>query len=145
MHSQSPPGSQHQGRTSRRARGFTLIELLVIVAILGALAAIAIPAYYSYVNKARLTVAISTMSTIRKTLESFSIDHGEFPEPPINFTTGLDNLGRTVFPSMLLDNINNDLFSIDSYTLIGQDYTVTAKAKDSDHTLLTLTPQTIDY
>jgi prepilin-type N-terminal cleavage/methylation domain-containing protein len=140
MHSQSLPG-----RSSRRARGFTLIELLVVVVIIGTLAAIAIPAYYGYVNKAKRTVAINTMNTIRKTLESFIIDHGDYPEPPINFTTGLDNQARTVFPPMLLDNINNDLLSIDSYTLVGEEYTVTATAKDSDHTVLTLTPQTLNY
>jgi Tfp pilus assembly protein PilE len=122
-----------------------MIELLVVMAIIGALASIAIPAYYSYVNKAKRTVAINTMSTIRKTFEAFHIDNGEYPEKPINFTTGLDNLGRTVFPPMLLDNIKNDLLSIDSYSLVGQDYTITATAKDSDHTILTLTPQTLNY
>lgn len=145
MHDQSLPDSQHLVRPSRRARGFTMIELLVVVAIIGTLAAIAIPAYYGYVNKAKLTVAINTMSTIRKTFEAFNIDHGEYPEPPINFTTGLDNQVRTVFPPILLDNIKNDLLSVDSYTLVGENYAVTATAKDSEHTVLTLTPQTLNY
>lgn len=132
-------------RTSRRDRGFTVIELLVVVAIIGALVAIAIPAYFSYVNKAKLTVAINTMSTIRKTLETFNIDFGEFPEPPINFATGLDNLGRTVFPPLLRENIDNDLQSINSYALVGANYMVTATAKDSANTVLTLTPQNLEY
>jgi type II secretory pathway pseudopilin PulG len=113
--------------------------------IIGTLAAIAIPAYFGYVNKAKLTTAVSTMRTIRNTLETFNIDYGEFPEPPIDFTTGLDNLGRTVFPPMLRENIDKDLLSIDSYSVDDQDYTVTAKARDSEQTVLTLTPQTINY
>lgn len=145
MHDRLPSVVQHPAKPCRRARGFTLIELLVVVAIIGTLAAIAIPAYYGYVNKAKRTVAINTMGTIRKTLEAFSIDHGEYPEKPIDFTTGLDNQARTVFPPVLLDNIRNDLLSIDSYDLAGEQYTVTATAKDSEHTVLTLTPQTLNY
>jgi prepilin-type N-terminal cleavage/methylation domain-containing protein len=145
MRDQSSPEIQLPAKPRGRERGFTMIELLVVVAIIGALAAIAIPAYFSYVNKAKLTVAINTMSTIRKTLEAFNIDYGEFPEPPINFATGLDNLGRTVFPPILRENIDNDLQSIDSYTLAGADYTVIATAKDSANTVLTLTPQNLDY
>ena len=94
---------------------------------------------------AQRTVAINTMDTIRKTLESFMIDNGEYPEPPIDFATGLDNLGREVFPQIFLENITNDLFSIGPYTLVGENYTVTATAKDSDHTVMTLTPQTLNY
>lgn len=126
-------------------KGFTLIELLVVVTIIGTLAAIAIPAYFNYVDKAKLTVAINTMKTIQKTLEAFNIDNGDFPEPPLDFSTGLDSLGRTVFPPMLLDSINNDFSSLDGYTLVGPDYTVTATARDSELTVLTLTPENLTY
>jgi type II secretion system protein G len=145
MHDKPLPEIQLPAKPRGRERGFTMIELLVVVAIIGTLAAIAIPTYFSYINKAKLTVAINTMSTIRKTLEAFNIDNGEFPEPPINFATGLDNLGRTVFPPLLRENIDNDLQSINSYTLVGEDYKVTATAKDSASTVLTLTPQNLDY
>jgi type IV pilus assembly protein PilE len=40
-------------RFNRRARGFTMIELMITVAIVGILAAIALPSYQSYVNRAR--------------------------------------------------------------------------------------------
>jgi type II secretion system protein G len=145
MQDQLPTDVQLPTRPGRRTSGFTLLELLVVVAIIGVLASIAIPAYYGYVDKAKRTMAISTMNTIRKTLEAFHIDYNEYPDPEIDITTGRDNLGRTVFSPELLDAIKNDLLSFDDYDLVGEDFTVTATAKDSDHTVMTLTPQTLSY
>ncbi len=128
------------------SRGFTLIELLVVVAIIGALAAIAIPVYSNYVDKARVTVAISTLDTVRKNFETFHIDNQEYPTPPINFITGQDNEAppRTVFSTMLLDQINDDLTPVSYNTSItGSSYTLVAKAKDKKQTVLTLTPTDI--
>jgi len=145
MQNQLPANLQPPAKPGRKTSGFTLLELLVVVAIIGVLASIAIPAYHGYIDKAKRTMAISTMNTVRKTLESFVIDNGEYPQPPIDFTTGLDNQDREVFPSMLCDTFAKDFFTIGPYTLVGEDYTVPATATDSDHTVMTLTPQTLIY
>lgn len=48
--------------TERKQSGFTLIELMITIAIVGILAAVAIPSYISYTNKARFTEVIQKVA-----------------------------------------------------------------------------------
>jgi type IV pilus assembly protein PilE len=58
-----------------RHRGFTLIELLVVVAIIGILAAIAIPSYNDYVTRSKLTEAYTNLAALRVGLEQYYQDN----------------------------------------------------------------------
>lgn len=125
--------------------GFTLIELLAVVAIIGILAIIAIPLYKNFNDRAKITVAQSTLHTVRLTLFDYTTK-GETPYPSaINFTTGLDNDGHVVFQQPLLDQINNDLFppSI-NYISDNSTFTITAQANDRMHTVLILTEHSLE-
>tara|TARA_Y100000588_G_scaffold98163_1_gene106658 strand:- start:450 stop:899 length:450 start_codon:yes stop_codon:yes gene_type:complete len=55
----------------QRQTGFTLIELMIVVAIIGILAAIAIPQYTSYTNRAKVTDAISLMGAYKTAISEY--------------------------------------------------------------------------
>jgi len=63
----------------RSKKGFTLIELLIVVAIIGILAAIAIPQFASYRQKAYNSAAESDLKNIKTGWESFMADNTEYP------------------------------------------------------------------
>ena len=63
----------------RSNKGFTLIELLIVVAIIGILAAIAIPQFSSYRAKAYNSAATSDLKNIKTGMEAFMADNQQYP------------------------------------------------------------------
>jgi general secretion pathway protein G len=62
------------------AQGFTLIELIIAVAILGILAAIAIPLYNDYLDRARNTAAMSDIAVLQLKIKAYEEDGGKIPD-----------------------------------------------------------------
>jgi len=59
--------------------GFTLIELMIVVAIIGILAAVAIPAYQDYIGRAQMAEPISFGGAAKTPIEEFVATNGRFP------------------------------------------------------------------
>jgi hypothetical protein len=87
---------------------------------------------------AKVTIARSVLDDAGKILFDYQIGNGMFPTS-IDFASCVDEQGRNVFPSDLCNRMKEELYSIESYSISGTSYVLTARAKDRIHTLLTLT------
>lgn len=60
-------------------KGFTLIELMIVVAIIGILAAIAIPAYQDYITRGQVSEAVSLGGGLKSPLAEYGADKNAWP------------------------------------------------------------------
>ena len=79
----------------RAQRGFTLIELMIVVAIIGILAAIAIPQYQDYVTRSRWASAVTAVGSVKTAIsECLQQNNGD-----LSLCDTTDRLGGITLPS----------------------------------------------
>ena len=72
-------------RTASSAAGFTLIELLIVVAIIGIIAAIAIPNLLNAVDKGKQKRSMSDLRTVCAAMEAYATDTAAYPKNASNW------------------------------------------------------------
>src|SRR5213594_3413136 len=117
----------------QRQRGFTLIELLIVVAIVGIIAAIAIPNLLNAVDRAKQKRSMADMRTIGTALEAYATDQNFYPVSP-TLVAILPAVAAALQPTYtqavpLMDGWNRPLYY---GTADGTAYTLRSYGKDGN-------------
>jgi prepilin-type N-terminal cleavage/methylation domain-containing protein len=123
-----------------RSQGFTITELTIVVAIIGALSAMAIPSYVSQLRRTQLMEAESTVSSIQAIISAYTDETGEMPNTweQINSITAIMASNGDGTSSQAK---SNDLKEI---VLPGDHYKLKINAPSGTDTVYTLTANPLD-
>lgn len=110
-------------------QGFTLIELMIVVAIIGILAAIAIPAYQNYTIRAQISEGIRLSAGAKTAITQYYVDRGDWPAN--NVEAGLADeaqiVGKYTEHVAVQNNVIEIKFGNDAHkNILGQSITITA-------------------
>ncbi|MBP8283974.1 MAG: pilin, partial [Chromatiaceae bacterium] len=86
--------------------GFTLIELMIVVAIIGILAAIAIPAYQDYTKRAHVAEGMTLAGGSKTAIAEFYMSNGVFPST--NASAGLADAGTIIGNAVTKVGVGSD-------------------------------------
>lgn len=93
-------------------KGFTLIELLIVVAIIGILAAIAVPNFLNAQTKAKIARSFSDMDALSKGFISYNLDNNSYPYFGSNFWYSIYIYPALTTPISYMSSIPKDGFTL---------------------------------
>ena len=110
----------------KKQQGFTLIELMIVVAIIGILAAIAIPQYQNYIAKAQMNRAVGELSALKTAFEANAMQGTTPSASNLGYTTSslFTSAGLTVVGTVASGSILATLGSDASQALAGTTITL---------------------
>lgn len=122
-----------------RHRGFTLIELLIVVAIIGIVAAIAIPNLVNAINRGRQKRTMSDIRSISTAIEAYAVDQNAYPKmPAVSGSTLRTQLVTYLEPTYIKRIPDQDGWGAPYYwdgNTGGGDYTVWSGARNKNSTM----------
>ena len=121
---------------NRNSKGFTLIELLIVVAIIGIIAAIAIPNLLNAIDRGKQKRTMADLRSIGTAVEAYAVDANVYPVAAS--AAALQLAVQPVYiKTMPLNDGWNNLFVVDSITT---QYTLSSNGKDGIATSCTPGP-----
>jgi type IV pilus assembly protein PilA len=121
----------------KKAKGFTLIELMIVVAIIGILAAIAIPNFLRYQAKSKQSEAKANLGAIFTSETSYKAEKDTYTQRVSGGVTVLDwaPTGTTRYVYSVLDSLTSTLFTAEASGNIDNDATLDVWRIDQMRTL----------
>jgi len=95
-----------------KTTGFTLVELMIVIAILGIVSAIAIPAYTGYIETARMTEAKNNIAALKLAEEAFFLENNQYFYDTSDSNINLANASQGLWSASAGDNGVNFTYTI---------------------------------